>query len=84
MLANCCNPECEAPFDYRRGRLIRFSWTRPGGPAAEKERLIKHFWLCGKCAGLYVLDFESGTDAKIRPRELGSTVENLSHFSNSA
>lgn len=25
MFMKCCNPNCETPFDYRRGRLIRIS-----------------------------------------------------------
>ena len=64
MLIKCCNPKCEAPFDYREGRLIRFSGNSANGKTLENHPLIRHFWLCGKCAGLYVFEYESGITVK--------------------
>ena len=84
MLTKCCNPECEAPFDFREGRLIRFSRTLSNGNPAENQRLIEHFWLCGKCAGLYVFEYESGISVKIRPRHQELTEDNFSYFVSAA
>ena len=84
MLAKCCNPECEVPFDYREGRLIRFSRTLSSGQPAENQRLIEHFWLCGKCAGLYVFEYESGISVKIKPRHQELSEQNISYFVSAA
>ena len=80
MLIKCCNPKCEAPFDYREGRLIRFSGNPANRKPAENHPLIRHFWLCGKCAGLYVFEYESETTVRIKPRRQELFKENLSHF----
>jgi hypothetical protein len=84
MLIKCCNPKCEAPFDYREGRLIRFSRTLSSGQPAENQRLIEHFWLCGKCAGLYVFEYQSGISVKIKPRHQELSKENTSYFVSAA
>jgi hypothetical protein len=65
MLSKCSNPECEIPFNHREGRLIRLSRA----PTGDSPRLIKHFWLCGKCAALYFLEHESGTNVKLKLRD---------------
>jgi hypothetical protein len=84
MLAKCCNPECEAPFDYRQGRLIRFTSKPVNGKASEKRAMIQHFWLCEKCAGLYVFEYESGMFVKIKLRHQELSEENRSYFISSA
>jgi hypothetical protein len=79
MIMKCCNPMCEVPFDYREGRLIRFS--RPlNGESSESQRLIQHFWLCGKCTGLYVFEYESGINVRIKPRYPTLSEESTSYF----
>jgi len=83
MLIKCCNPECEAPFDYRVGRLIRFSRTM-SDENYEDQHMIQHFWLCGKCAGLYAFEYESGTGVKIKLRGQELSEGNLSHFVSAA
>jgi hypothetical protein len=80
MIAKCCNPECEAPFDYREGRLIRFSRKLTDGKPTKNHTLIQHFWLCGKCAEAYVFECESGMNIKIKPRHQKSTEESLFYF----
>ncbi len=84
MLIKCCNPECEAPFDYREGRLIRFSGNSANGKTLENHTVIRHFWLCGKCAGLYVFEYESETTVRIKLRHQESSKENLAHFVSAA
>ena len=83
MLAGCCNPECEVLFDYRQGRLMRFSRTLPG-ETSENQRVIQHFWLCGKCAGQYVFELESGISVKLKARHQDSSEETLSYFVSAA
>jgi hypothetical protein len=75
MIAKCCNPECEAPFAYREGRLIRFSRKLTDGKSTKNHTLIQHFWLCRKCAELYVFEYESGSNIKIKPRHQESCEE---------
>jgi hypothetical protein len=84
MLMKCCNPECEAPFDYREGRLIRFSSKSIDGKVTENHALIQHFWLCGKCAGLYVFEYEAGMNIKIKPRHQESAEHSLFYFVSAA
>jgi hypothetical protein len=84
MLIKCCNPKCEAPFDYREGRLIRFSGNRATGKPAENHPLIRHFWLCGNCAGLYVFEYESETTVRIKLRQQELSEEKLPHFVSAA
>jgi len=73
MFIKCCNPECGAPFDYREGRLIRFSRNTPNDSSSYNRntnncQVIEHFWLCGKCAALYVFENEPGNHVTVRPR----------------
>jgi hypothetical protein len=66
MLEKCSNPDCDLPFDYREGRLVRFCPTDTKSPG--QYRCVEHFWLCGKCSERYVLAYESGMGMKIRLR----------------
>jgi hypothetical protein len=84
MLMKCCNPKCEAPFNYREGRLIRFSKKVNSSKSPENRLLIQHFWLCEKCSALYVFEFEAETSVKIKPRRQESSAEKLSYFVSAA
>jgi hypothetical protein len=75
---------CEAPFDYREGRLIRFSSKMTNSKPTQNHPMIQHFWLCGKCATLFVFEFESGITVRIKPRNQELSKENLSHFVSAA
>ena len=66
MFEKCLNPDCDLPFDYREGRLIRFCSTEAKSPA--ERHCVEHFWLCGKCAERYVFAYERGAGMKIRLR----------------
>jgi len=68
MLAKCSNPDCDAPFNHREGRLVRRrALTREGG-TAQNHHGVEHFWLCAKCAKLYAFQDEHGSAMRIRPR----------------
>jgi hypothetical protein len=69
MIKKCCNPECDTPFDYREGRLIRVSRTPSNGQSSMCQSFILHFWLCGNCTEQYVLDHDSEMNVKIEPRD---------------
>jgi len=68
MFIKCCNPECERPFAHREGRLVRFSKDISSGQPIENQRSIQHYWLCGKCAELFVFDYDSEMNIRIKPR----------------
>jgi hypothetical protein len=72
MFAKCSNHDCEVPFDYREGRLVR-SW-KPSfdGQSPAHQHRVEHFWLCGSCSDLYVFEYErgAGMSIKLRVREL--------------
>lgn len=65
----CSNPECEASFDYREGRLVRISRAPSNGQPAANHSLIEHFWLCGNCAEQYVFERNSEMNVNIKPRD---------------
>lgn len=64
----CCNPECEAPFNYREGRLIRLSKSSTYDKPSANQSSIRHFWLCGKCALLYTFEYDSAMNVKLKRR----------------
>jgi hypothetical protein len=60
----CANGRCGEPFDYRKGRLFRFSYrlknVEPGTGHA-----VVHFWLCAKCAKDYILEYREKSGAAV-------------------
>jgi hypothetical protein len=66
VFEKCFNPDCGLLFDYREGRLIRFSSANSMSPAEQPS--VEHFWLCGKCSERYVFAHERGAGMKIRLR----------------
>ena len=69
MDMKCCNPGCDAPFDYREGRLIRVSKDPSKDNPSETQRLIEHFWLCGKCSIDFVLEYKPGKGVTIKSHD---------------
>jgi hypothetical protein len=65
----CCNPSCDALFDHREGRLIRFSGTPTNARTLDSRTFLHHYWLCGKCSEIYVFDRKSTSGLKIKLRE---------------
>jgi hypothetical protein len=79
MFAKCYNPECESPFDYREGRLVRIAKDAPGGQPDENQLHIEHYWLCGKCAELFVFDYDAEMNVRIKPRNF-EAVKKDKHY----
>jgi hypothetical protein len=75
MLEKCSNPDCDLPFDYREGRLIRFSPTDTKSPG--QYRCVEHFWLCGKCSERYVFAYEPGAGIKIMVGPVAKRTKSL-------
>ena len=59
MFFKCSNPDCETPFDYRQGQLVRFCRLLANG--AEDQHAVEHYWLCGSCSEIHVLGQEAGS-----------------------
>jgi len=66
VFEKCSNPDCGLPFDYREGRLIRFSSA--DAESLTEQPTVEHFWLCGECSERYVFVHERGVGMKIRLR----------------
>jgi hypothetical protein len=49
MLSACANPDCQVPFDYRRGKLFRFHKEHLVSEKPPNTHSVQHFWLCGVC-----------------------------------
>lgn len=64
LFDTCANARCAAPFDYRKGRLFRFSYrlknVEPGTGHA-----VVHFWLCARCAKTYTLEYREKNGAAV-------------------
>jgi hypothetical protein len=66
MITKCFNPACQAPFDYRAGRLVRFSSKTNVKSSKEESRpFIEHFWLCGGCSTRYKFECKTGMSVEL-------------------
>jgi hypothetical protein len=66
MFSFCANPDCQAPFDYRQGRLFRFHKDHPVGEKPPNTHSVQHFWMCGVCCGIYTLEHLAGRGVVIK------------------
>jgi len=74
MLSTCANPECSMEFDYREGKLFRFHKNHAPGEPRPNTHCVQHFWLCGRCAATYTLDYCETTGVLLRTK-----TEHASH-----
>ena len=65
MITKCFNPACQAPFDYRAGRLVRFSGKNQKGGQEENLPHIEHFWLCAECSTRYKFEYKAGMPVEL-------------------
>jgi hypothetical protein len=68
MFARCSNPECGVPFDYREGQLIPIRTIMRNGQPPAGHHGVEHYWLCGRCSEVYMLEHERGAGIKMKPR----------------
>jgi hypothetical protein len=64
----CANPECEVCFDYRQGRLFRFSIGQSNRKWRVGAHSVRHFWLCRLCAETFTLSYREGQGVLIGHR----------------
>ena len=57
MLKNCANPQCGKPLHYlREGRIFVFDAVGTEDGDARKAHRMEHFWLCGECSKMLMLE----------------------------
>lgn len=67
MLQKCANPNCLSPFrKLSEGKLFLVERENPASSKPSLRRWddgvphrIEHFWLCGECASVLTLAFDS-------------------------
>ena len=80
MITKCFNPACQAPFDYRAGRLVRFSRKNQKNSQQQNYACIEHFWLCGDCSALYKFECKAGMPVELIRDEKIIRREEPSYF----
>jgi hypothetical protein len=76
----CANPDCQAPFDYRQGRLFRFPKHHPAGERPPNTYSVQHLWLCGVCCAAYTLEYRNGWGVLIKGRLETSSNPSMLRF----
>ena len=70
MVNHCANPQCGKPLHYlREGRVYVFDVTRFAASAADRTRRMEHFWLCGVCSDMYLLEQTPKEGVRISTRQ---------------
>ena len=60
MFSRCKKPECEKPFDYKKGRVFRFRQSASEKQSSKNSHGVRHFWLCEECTQDYILEYVEG------------------------
>jgi hypothetical protein len=61
MLARCLNPHCGARFRHsQEGRIFTIEQVVAVPRAAEPQRVVEHYWLCGLCSMTLRVIVENG------------------------
>lgn len=70
MVNNCANPQCNKPLHYLRdGRIFVFDVQSAAvGPDGKRARHLEHYWLCGDCSPLLVVERDSDRGIHILPK----------------
>jgi hypothetical protein len=68
MVNQCANPNCCKPLHYlREGRIFVFDLPDPSTPApGGRARRLQHFWLCGPCSEIMVMEQTSEMEIQVR------------------
>ncbi len=72
MVNHCANPQCCKPLHYlREGRIYRFNVLSDATPSAEKSmRKVEHFWLCGVCSEIFMLEQTSEAGVRLSAKTI--------------
>lgn len=66
MMSKCANPDCQQPFDYRKGEFFRFHKEGYSGGAAANLHSVQHFWLCDDCRARFTLEYRKDHGVLLR------------------
>jgi hypothetical protein len=73
MVNHCANPRCSKPLHYlREGRIYMFEVPNPAATTSDGKavRRIEHFWLCGACSQMFLLEQNHEYGVKITPKAM--------------
>jgi len=79
MFAECANPECRVPFDYRQGQFFRFHKRHDSGETPNTHS-VQHFWLCAGCCQEFTLEYSEENGVLLRNRPDGAFKVEVSRF----
>ena len=84
MLKSCANPQCAKPLHYlREGRIFVFDALPIAGDGdGRKAHRLEHFWLCGTCSAVMVLE-QTRTGVKIVDKT-GARIKRLEELASHA
>jgi hypothetical protein len=81
MVNHCANPQCCKPLHYlREGRVYVFDVTRPAANGERTPRRMEHFWLCGACSEIYLLEQVEDRTVRISARPKAPITANVVSF----
>ena len=71
MVSNCANPKCAKPLHYlREGRIFVFDVQEQSVniTGEKKGHHLEHYWLCGDCSKMFMVEHESEKGVQLVPR----------------
>lgn len=81
MVNHCANPQCGKPLHYlREGRVYVFDVTRYAAAAADRTHRMEHFWLCGGCSDIYLLEQTSDEGVRLSNRQARSNTATMAPY----
>ena len=68
LFDTCANSRCAERFDYRKGRLFRFSYRAKNAEPGASHAVV-HFWLCANCGKVYTLEHRERSGSAVLRRK---------------
>ena len=70
MIHQCANPGCGKPLHYlREGRIFVFDLPEQDvSSSASEGRRMRHFWLCGPCSEIMILEQCEGMEIRVHTK----------------
>ena len=68
LFDTCANSRCAERFDYRKGRLFRFSYRAKNAEPGASHAVV-HFWLCANCGKVYTLEYRERSGSAVLRRK---------------
>lgn len=81
MVNHCANPQCGKPLHYlREGRVYVFDVTRYAVAAEDRTHRMEHFWLCGVCSDVYLLEHTADSGVRLSDRQSRSNTATMAPY----